>query len=77
MAKFTVVVDDTKSNTLLPSITDKIVSDRIVYTDGYKSYNALDGRDFYHKSINHSKLFAKGKNHINGIENFWTSPKEC
>jgi len=23
--------------------------------------------------INHSKLFAKDRNHINGIENFWNS----
>ena len=24
---------------------------------------------------NHSKLFAAGKNHINGIENFWNQAK--
>jgi transposase len=26
--------------------------------------------DFYHERINHSALFAGGRNHINGIENF-------
>jgi transposase len=31
--------------------------------------------DFHHVRINHSKLFAKGRNHINGIENFWNQAK--
>ena len=30
---------------------------------------------FYHERINHSMLFAQGKNHINGIENFWNQAK--
>jgi transposase len=30
---------------------------------------------FRHLRINHSKLFAQGKNHINGIENFWNQAK--
>jgi len=72
---FTVVVDDTRSNTLLPIIANKIAPDSVVYTDSYRSYNALDISDFYHERINHSKLFAKGKNHINGIENFWNQSK--
>ena len=31
----------------------------------------LDVLEFKHYRINHSKLFADKKNHINGIENFW------
>ena len=72
---FTVVVDDTRSNTLLPIIAGKIAPDSVVYTDSYKSYNALDISDFHHERINHSMLFAKGKSHINGIENFWNQSK--
>jgi len=72
---FTVVVDDTRSNTLMPIIANKIAPDSVVYTDSYRSYNALDISDFYHERINHSKLFAKDKNHINGIENFWNQSK--
>ena len=30
---------------------------------------------FKHYRINHSKLFANEKNHINGIENFWNQAK--
>ena len=72
---FTKVVNDTKAVTLMPLITKKIAPDSIVYTDCYRSYNALDVSDFHHHRINHSALFATGKNHINGIENFWNQAK--
>ena len=65
---YTKVVINTKSETLMPLIEKKIAPDSVVYTDCYRSYNALDVSDFYHERINHSKLFAIGKNHINGIE---------
>lgn len=64
---YTKVVHDTKTETLMPLIARKIAPDSIVYTDCYRSYNALDVSDFYHERINHSALFARGKNHINGI----------
>lgn len=35
----------------------------------------LDVSEFKHYKINHSKLFAKKYNHINGIENFWNQAK--
>ena len=72
---FTKVVANTKSETLIPLITRKVVPDSIVYTDCYRSYNALDVSDFYHERINHSAQFATCKNHINGIENFWNQAK--
>ncbi|WP_301098521.1 IS1595 family transposase, partial [Otariodibacter sp.] len=62
------------TSTLL-QIKRKIVPDSVVYTDHYRSYNALDVSDFQHFRINHSTDFAKGKNHINGIENFWSQAK--
>lgn len=72
---FVLVVKDTKTNTLMPIIVGKIKPDSIVYTDSYKSYNALDVSDFKYFGINHSKEFVKGHNHINGIENFWPQAK--
>ena len=72
---YTKVVNDTRTETLLPLITRKIAPDSIVYTDCYRSYNALDVSGFYHERINHSVLFANGRNHINGIENFWNQAK--
>lgn len=73
---FTKVVLDTKTNTLMPIILNKIAPDSLVYTDSYRSYNALDVADFHHQRINHSTHFAKPNgNHINGIENFWSFAK--
>ncbi len=72
---YTVVVKDTRSATLMPVIARKIAPDSIVYTDSYGSYNALDVSTFQHHRINHSSHFARGKNHINGIENFWNQAK--
>jgi transposase len=70
------IVQDTKADTLMPLIVNKIVPDSIVYTDCYRSYNALDVSDFHHFRINHSTHFAEQKfNHINGIENFWNQAK--
>ncbi len=72
---YTKVVGDTKSETLMPLITRKIAPDSVVYTDCYRSYNTLDVNHFYYERINHSTLFAQGKNHINGIKNFWNLAK--
>ena len=51
------------------------IPDSIVYTDCYRSYNALDVSEFHHYRISHSTHFAEQKNHINGIENFWNQAK--
>ena len=60
----------------MPIIRQKIKPDSVVYTDSYRSYNALDVSEFHHHRINHSTHFAEHKtNHINGIENFWNQAK--
>lgn len=59
----------------MPIIASKIKPDSVVYTDSYRSYNALDMSDFKHFRINHSKEFAKDHNHGDGIENFWSQAK--
>ena len=60
----------------MPVIKRKIKPDSFVYTDSYRSYNALDVSEFKHFRVNHSKEFTSGKNnHINGIENFWNQSK--
>ena len=55
---YTVVVDNAKSETLLPVIKKKIMPDSIVYTDSLNSYDKLDVSGFVHYRINHSKEFA-------------------
>ena len=72
---YTKVIPDTRSVTLMRIMEQKIVPDSIVYTDSLQSYNVLDVSEFHHVRVNHSYLFAQGRNHINGIENFWNQAK--
>jgi transposase len=72
---YAAVITDAKATTLLPILKGRIVPDSIVYSDSLPSYNALAVAGFRHLRINHSKLFAAGKHHINGIENFWNQAK--
>jgi transposase len=72
---YTKVIPNASSKTLMPIIRAKVIPDSIVYTDCWRGYNVLDTSEFKHYRINHSKLFADKKNHINGIENFWNQAK--
>lgn len=70
------VIPNAKSKTLMNIMAKRIVPDSIVYSDAFHSYNILDVSGFKHYRINHSKLFAYKKNHINGIENFWNQAEQ-
>ncbi|MGB0552194.1 MAG: IS1595 family transposase, partial [Alphaproteobacteria bacterium] len=72
---YTAIAPNSKTETLLPIIQEKVEPNSIVYTDTFRAYNALDVSDFHHRRINHSKLFADNRNHINGIETFWNQAK--
>ncbi len=72
---YTKIIADASSATLIPIIERKVIPDSIVYSDCWRAYNVLDVSEFKHYRINHSKLFADKKNHINGIENFWNQAK--
>ena len=72
---YTKIIPDASSKTLIPIIERKVIPDSIVYSDCWRGYNVLDVSEFKHYRINHSKLFANKKNHINGIENFWNQAK--
>ncbi len=52
----------------MPIIQEKVIPDSIVNSDCWRGYNVLDISEFKHYRINHSKLFADKKIHINGIE---------
>ena len=72
---YTKVIADASSATLYPIIERKVVPDSIVYSDCWRGYNVLDVSEFKHFRINHSKLFVDKKDHINGLENFWSQAK--
>ena len=67
----TVIVSNAQNTTLLPILRERVKPGSIVYTEAFQTSNALDVSEFRHFRINHSELFARGFNHINGIENFW------
>ncbi len=69
------IIPNAKSDTLLPVTREKVKPDSTVYTDSFRSYNALDVSEFTHYRINHSKTFVNDKNHIDAIENFWSQAK--
>ena len=56
---YTVVVDNAKSETLLPVIKQKIMPDSIVYTDSLSSYDKLDVSGFIHYRIKHFKCVCR------------------
>ena len=72
---YAAMIPDTRTQTLMPIIREKVKPDSIVYSDCWQAYNALDVSEFKHYRINHSELFADRHNHINGIENFWNQAK--
>lgn len=72
------IIPDASSETLIPIIERKVSPDSIIYTDSWRSYNALDVKNFHHHRINHEEAYVDNKdasNHINGIENFWSQSK--
>ena len=73
---YTQIIEKVDRKSLNPIIKGHILEDSIVYTDGWKSYDGLITQGYRHYRIYHSKdEFARGKNHINGIESFWSYAK--
>ena len=58
---------------LIPIIEDMAHKGSTIFTDSFKSYDGLASYGYKrHYRIKHNEnLFAAGRNHINGIENFW------
>jgi len=73
---YTVVVPDTKANTLMPIISSKIKLNSVVYTDSLRLYNALDVSRFHHKRINHSADLPRAKIISMALKIFGAKPNE-
>ena len=57
----------------MPIIQGKILEGSTINTDGWKAYDGLILNGYSHHRVFHSKNeFARGKNHANGIESFWS-----
>jgi transposase len=59
-----------------PIIRRTVKSGADIFTDGWKSYDALAIYGYNHKKVNHQKNeFSRGEIHINGVESFWSWTK--
>ena len=73
---YTQIIPNCTREQLMPILRGKILENTTIYTDGWKSYDGLVLNGYTHYRIYHSENeFARGKNHVNGIESFWSYTK--
>lgn len=73
---FASVVKNCSRAELEPVIKGQVLSKATVYTDGWLGYDGLLLSGYKHHRIHHHENeFARGKNHVNGIESFWSYAK--
>jgi len=73
---YTRVVEGVSADDLMTIIRKKTRKGSVYYTDRFRSYNSLKRWGKHHK-VNHLKNMVdkRTKNHINGIEGFWSFAK--
>lgn len=69
-------VKNVSAESLLNMTIKTVRRGSIVYTDKFKSYDALMFCGYRHLRVDHKKRFASGKVYINGLEGFWSFAKE-
>jgi len=73
---FVSVVANCSKRELMPILKGNVLSQGDIYTDGWKAYDGLVTSGFRHHRVHHHENeFARGKNHVNGIESFWSFAK--
>lgn len=73
---FVSIVENCSRSELMPIIQGKILEGSTIYTDGWKAYDSLVLNGYDHYRVFHSENeFARWKNHVNGIESFWSFSK--
>lgn len=73
---FVSIVKNCSKKELMPIIKGYVLEGSTVHTDGWKAYDGLILNGYAHYRVHHSaNEFARGKNHVNGIESFWSFAK--
>lgn len=74
---YTEIVPDCAKRTLQAIIRGKVDPESIIHSDQWRGYNGLVDMGYKkHYRIRHGNdEFSNGKNHINGIESFWSYAK--
>ena len=70
------VLRDVSAQSLLNMTIKTVRRGSIVYTDKFRSYDALMFCGYRHLRVDHGKRFTSGKVYINGLEGFWSYAKE-
>jgi transposase len=73
---YTKVIENADAATLMAHIQQRTRKGSVYFTDLFRGYNSLR-RYGVHRTVNHSKQFVdrRTKNHINGLEGFWSYAK--
>ena len=70
------IVPDCTRESLMPIIQGLVLEGSTIHSDGWKAYDGLILNGYDHYRVFHSENeFARGKCHVNGIENFWSFAK--
>ncbi len=74
---YTEIIPDCTRRTLQKIIAGKVDIQSVINTDGWHAYDGLVdiGYSKHHRVIHGKDEFARGANHINGIESFWSYAK--
>jgi len=74
---YTEIVPNVQMKTLQEIIRGKVSIESVIYSDYWRGYNGLVDVGYdKHFRVNHGdNEFASGRNHINGIESFWSYAK--
>ncbi len=70
---YTQIVNNCSAAELVPIIKNFAPSDSTIYSDEWRTYDGLVNAGYKkHYRVTHSEdVFANGRAHVNGIENFW------
>ena len=73
---YTTVISNSEKREIMPIIRRVIQTGSDIYTDGWKSYNALAVLGYNHKRVKHKDnefVCARDRQtHINGVESYWS-----
>lgn len=74
---FAQLIDDREAKDLIPIITKKVEAGSKIYSDTWRAYTGLAAKGYIHRTVEHGeKEYVRGKNHINGLEDFGVILKE-
>jgi len=74
---YTQIIPNCRQKTLRKAILHKISLESVIHSDGWSGYDGLVDMGYQkHLRVNHEAAeFALRKNHVNGIESFWSFAK--